>query len=113
MEKNIDKRYNAEYLANSIMEYSRDFDTYEFNDCYQSFDEAVEYAKKDLQNVEQAKSFIEMLGNDIVYMATEKGLDDKDMIDLSNRAYELINLLSVYCKDLEKNIKKVDRFDIE
>lgn len=109
------KKNNIEVnnLAIKLMDYSRDFDTYEFNDCYNSFGEAVDYAKRDLQNIDQAKSFIEMLGNDIVYMATEKGLDDKEMSSLSSRAFKLINELSVYCKMLEKENEKDDNFDIK
>lgn len=108
---NIDNQIDKETLAVNLMDYSRDFDTYEFNDCYSSFEEAVDSTKKDLNEIHQVKSLIEMLGNDIVYLANEKGLDDKEMSSLSNRAFKLINQLSVYCMMLEK--EKDNNFDIK
>lgn len=99
-------------LAKNLMDYAKDFDPYDFNDCYNSYEDAFNYAKKDLLNLERAKSFIEMLGMDIIYMASEKGLDSPEMEDLSNRAFKLIKQVSSYCFELEKTITKDKDMDM-
>ena len=93
-------------LAKNLTDYSRDFDTYDFNDCYDNYEDAFNHNKNDLLDTERAKSFIEMLGMDIIYLASEKRLSNPEMTDLSDRAFKLINQLSLYCEELEKNNAK-------
>lgn len=45
---------------------------------------------------------IKWLGNDIIYLATEKGLDNTETSKLSYNAFQLINDLSVYSNVREK-----------
>lgn len=110
--KNTNEMSDVDSLAKKLVDYSRDFDPYEFNDSYNSYDDAFYYAKRDLLDTERAKSFIEMLGMDIIYLASEKGLSDPEMADLSNRAFNLINQVSSYCFELEKTKTKDEDMDM-
>ena len=49
---------------------------------------------------------IKWLGNDIIYLATEKGLDNTETSKLSYNAFQIIKDLSIYsnvCEKLKEN----------
>lgn len=107
-----DKHYDIETLAKNLVDYSKEFDPYEFNDCFDSYEDAFNHTKKDLLYSERVKSMIEMLGMDIIDLASEKGLDDPEMSRLSNKAFKLINQLSIHCLELQKINQKDKDMDM-
>ena len=99
------KKYIAkteDELAKDIVSYAKDFDQYDFNDQYRNEEEALEQTKKDLADKHGINEMIKWLGNDIIYLATEKGLDSDETSSLSSSAFKLINDLSVYSQTYEK-----------
>lgn len=99
-------------LAHNLIKYAKDFDTYDFNDCYDSEEQAFEIMKKDLLNLDRTKTIIEMLGTDIIDLASEKDLSDPEMSSLTDNAYNLIKQLNAYCIELEKTKAKDKDLDI-
>lgn len=89
-------------IASNVVCYAKDFDQYDFNDQYRNEEEAIIQTKKDLANRHSINEMIKWLGNDIIYLATEKGLDSDETSSLSSNAFKLINDLSVYSQTCEK-----------
>lgn len=89
-------------LASNIVCYAKDFDQYDFNDQYRNEEEAIEQTKKDLTDKHRIDEMIKWLGNDIIYLATEKGLDNTETSKLSYNAFQIINDLSIYSNVCEK-----------
>lgn len=99
-------------LAWNLVKYAKDFDTYDFNDCYDSDEHAFNLIKKDLCNLERAKSFIDMLGCHITDLANETDLSDPEMSKITNSAFSLIKQVNAYCIELEKTIMKDEDLDM-
>lgn len=96
-------------LAVDLMNYARDFDTYEYKDVYSNDEDAFNDMKHNLLTSKDTSNMIDWLCNDINIMATEKDLSDKSMSDLSKQAFNLVNKLNQHLKVLEKEeIKEVD-----
>lgn len=103
----MDTNYNYEdELAVELVNYAKDFDPYEFNDAYDNDDCAFEDMKKSLFSKDGIEVLIESLCNDIHYFASENDLSNKDISDLSKRAFNLLTKLNQYSKTLEKQEDK-------
>ncbi|MGM9875706.1 MAG: hypothetical protein ACI310_00555 [Bacilli bacterium] len=98
--------YYEDELAVELMNYAKDFDTYEYNDVYDSDDDAFNDMKKNLATPSTIDTMIEWLCNDIHYFASENDLGNYDISDLSKRAFNLLTKLNQYSKVLEKNEDK-------
>ena len=101
---NIEKEQDE--LALELVSYAKDFDTYEYNDIYNSDDEAFNDMKKNLFDSSSIDKTIEWLCNDIHYFASEKDLKDNEILNLSKRAFDLIVKINKYSNKLEKKEKK-------
>jgi len=107
----IDEPYsNYEYytdeLANCLVNYYKDFDDYDFNDNYDSTQEAFDIIKKDLDKGKGIDSHIRVLCENIENSALESDLSDLEVEKLNNKAFGLIKELNQYIKVLEKNKDK-------
>lgn len=93
-------------LAVELMNYAKDFDTYEYRDVYDSDDDAFNDMKKNLATISGIDTTIEWLCNDIHYFASENDLGNHEISDLSKRAFNLLTKLNQYSKILEKEENK-------
>ena len=94
-------------LVTRIVQYSKDFDPYEFQDSYDNEEIAFEDTKKHLQTVSGAYDIIDALCNDIHYFTSENDLSNHDINDLYKEATNLLVELNQYSKTLEKD-KEMD-----
>ena len=94
-------------LVTRIVQYSKDFDPYEFQDSYDNEEIAFEDTKKHLQTVSGAYDIIDALCNDIHYFTSENDLSNHDINDLYKEATNLLVELNQYLKTLEKD-KEMD-----
>ena len=93
-------------LAVELMNYSKDFDPYEYKDVYDDDDRAFEDMKRSLSCKDNIDVLIESLCNDIHYFASENDLGNHDISDLSKRAFNLLTKLNQYSKIIEKQEDK-------
>lgn len=93
-------------LAVELMNYAKDFDTYEYRDVYDSDDDAFNDMKKNLATISGIETTIEWLCNDIHYFASENDLGNHEISDLSKRAFNLLTKLNQYSKVIEKQEDK-------
>lgn len=93
-------------LAVELMNYAKDFDTYEYRDVYDSDDDAFNDMKKNLATISGIDTTIEWLCNDIHYFASENDLGNHEISDLSKRAFNLLTKLNQYSKVIEKQEDK-------
>lgn len=93
-------------LAVELMNYAKDFDTYEYRDVYDSDDDAFNDMKKNLATISGIDTTIEWLCNDINYFASENDLGNHEISDLSKRAFNLLTKLNQYSKVIEKQEDK-------
>jgi hypothetical protein len=93
-------------LAVELMNYAKDFDTYEYNDIYNSDDDAFNDMKKNLTTTSGIDTMIEWLCNDIHYFASENDLGNNAISNLSKTAFNLLIKLNQYSKVLEKEDNK-------
>lgn len=93
-------------LAVELMNYSKDFDPYEYKDVYDDDDRAFEDMKRSLSSKDNIDVLIESLCNDIHYFASENDLGNHDISDLSKRAFNLLTKLNQYSKIIEKQEDK-------
>lgn len=99
--------YNCDdELAVELMNYAKDFDSYEYGDIYDSDEDAFNDMKKNLATTSGIDTMIEWLCNDIHYFASEKDLGDNEISNLSKEAFNLLNKLNQYQKVLEKQDDK-------
>lgn len=99
-------KYYTDELANCLVNYYKDFDTYDFNDNYDSEQEAFEIIKRDLDNGKGLDSYIRILCENIENSALENDLSDHEIESLNNEAFGLIKELNQYIRLLEKNKDK-------
>jgi len=101
-----EKEYDLDSLANDLVQYAKNFDTYEYRDVYNSDEDAFNDMKKNLATTSGIDTMIEWLCNDIHYFASEKDLGNNEISDLSKEAFNLITKLNQYSKVLEKSEDK-------
>lgn len=102
---NINYDYDDE-LAIELVKYAKNFDTYEYNDIYNSDEDAFNDIKINLNNNRSIDSIIEWLCDDIYYFASEKDLENKEIYELSERAFNLLKKVNQYSIVLEKEDNK-------
>lgn len=93
--------YYEDELATELVQYAKDFDTYDYKDIYKDDEDAYEDMKKNLSSTSGIDTMIEWLCNDIHYYASEKDLSNKDISDLSKTAFDLLTKLNQYSRVLE------------
>lgn len=94
-------------LAVELMNYSKDFDSYEYNDIYSNDDDrAFDDMKRSLSTKNNIDVLIESLCNDIHYFASENDLGNNEISNLSKRAFNLLTKLNQYSKVIEQQEDK-------
>ncbi len=93
-------------LALELMNYTKEFDPYEYNDIYDNDEVAFNDMKKNLSTISGIDTMIECLCNDMHYFASEKDLGSNDIFNLSKTAFNLLIKLNQYSKTLEKEDSK-------
>ncbi len=90
-----------EELAWKIVDYQKDFDPYEFNDCYDNDNDAYIDCLKALSNSNGIKDVIKSFRNDIEYM--ESFNSSESFVKSSiKKATDLMNEVISYSKDLKR-----------
>lgn len=89
-------------IATELVQYAKNFDSYEYNDIYDNDDKAFEDMESSLSK-EKIDSTMEWLSKDIYYIASEKGLNDPEMQKLSQNAFNLLCKISYYKSTFEKD----------
>ena len=105
--------YNKEYkinsFANSLIKYVKDVNPYEYNDIYDSDDQAFEDMKKNLSTASGVETIIKNICNDINHFTSESDLSNKDVFNHFQTANELLIKLNDYSKKLEiEDSKEMD-----
>ena len=102
--------YNKEYkinsFANSLIKYVKDVNPYEYNDIYDSDDQAFEDMKKNLSTASGVETIIKNICDDINHFTSESDLSNKDIFNHFQTANELLIKLNDYSKKLEKEDSK-------
>ena len=104
--KNYNKEYEINEIANSLMKYLKDADSYEYNDVYENDDQALNDMKKNLSTISGVETIIESLCSDINSFASENDLSNEDILNNFKTAGDLLIELNNYAKQFEKNNSK-------
>ena len=96
----------TEELANGLVRYAKDFDPYDFNDCYDSEYEASVIIKKDLDRGRGIDDYIRILCENIENNAIEDDLSNHEIKRLNDMAFGLMYELNQYKKVLDNNLDK-------
>lgn len=107
----LEKEYDIDLLANELVKYAKDFDTYEYRDIYKDDEDAFNDMKKNLTTVKGVDTMIEWLCNDIHYFSSENDLSNNDILYNFETANNLLIKLNNYSKVLEK--QKNQEMDIQ
>lgn len=93
-------------LADEIVQYKKDSDPYEFQDAYDSTEEAIEDIKKVLYTSKGVFDLIRDVTFEIECLSIEKDLSDKEMKGYFNQAFRIIYDLNQYNIALEREKEK-------
>ena len=103
------KEYDVNSLAKELIEYAKDSDPYEYNDIYNSDEDAFNDVKKNLYDKDSVYDLIGVLCEDIRYFSTENDLSNDDILNNFKSATDLLIKLNKYTKILEnQNDKEMD-----
>lgn len=92
-------------VANHLVNYSKDYDLYEFRDNYNDSEEAFEIIKNDLLKG-RVDDYIRILCENIEDNALEKDLSDDTINDYNLDALTLIKELNQYSIEYQKSLDK-------
>lgn len=98
--------YYVDELANSLVNYAKDYDLYDFRDNYDSDEQAFEIIKKDLIRGQGIDSYIMILCENIETSALEDDLSNHEIDRLNTQAFGLVKELNQYMKVLDKQKDK-------
>lgn len=93
-------------MAEKIVQYKKELDPYEFQDIYNSTEEAIEDVKKELHTSKGVFDLIRDITFEIECLSIEKDLSDKEIKDYFNQAFQIIFNLNQYGIALEKEKEK-------
>lgn len=93
----------SDEIANNLIQYAKDFDSYEYRDIYDNDEVATDEIKEMLSTKDGVYTILDSLADDIKMMATEKDMCDSEVCKNSKNAFDLINRLNQYLVVLEKN----------
>ena len=102
---NSNNDYVVDQLAYELVDYAKDFDTYDYHDIYDSDEKAFEDMRASLSK-DKIDTTLMWLGNDVLYLATEKDLSDPEMEKLSKTAFNLLCKVNCYKSALEQEKDK-------
>lgn len=96
-------------LAFDLTKFYQDFDTYDFNDNYDSFGEAVDDMQKILSDEESCQRLLQDLKEIQEHL---KDNDPEDVQNLQEECSRLIDKLNDHIKNLEQETEKTDEMDM-
>lgn len=98
-------RVESKDLSFALTEFYQDFDTYDFNDNYDFFDEAVD----DMQHILNDEESCQRLLQDLKEIQEHlKDNDPEDVQNLQEECSRLIDKLNEHIKNLEQETEKDD-----
>ena len=101
LEENTQTYDISDEIANNLIQYAKDFDSYEYRDNYDNDEVATDEIKEMLSTKDGIYTILDSLTDDIKMMATEKDMCDPEVCKNSKNAFDLINRLNQYLVVLE------------
>ena len=101
LEENTQTYDISDEIANNLIQYAKDSDSYEYRDSYDNDEVAIDEIKEMLSTKDGIYTILDSLTEDIKIMATEKDMCDPEVCKISKNAFDLINRLNQYLVVLE------------
>lgn len=101
LDENMQTYDISDEIANNLIQYAKDFDSYEYRDSYDNDEVAINEIKEMLSTKDGIYTILDSLTEDIKIMATEKDMCDPEICKNSKTAFDLINRLNQYLVVLE------------
>lgn len=90
-----------EKLAYNLTKYAKDFDPYEFRDCYNTDEECYNSMLRHLSSKSETKALI----NSISCMTNEMELENRNIDNLCSRGKQIVKDLEEYQKGFDKDFE--------